>query len=854
MIELFTLESLSILAEPAPEDLVEGDLRWALELTRREAFVNAERNDADPVWLSRAAEFAHDTGRYRESVAYLKRVIAAHSVGNKHSLARALFFQCANHLATANGRQADRCANRLATLATTSTDEFVSAINQLVRGMNRQYNVLHMKRRQMQRGAEFALPLFKEATSYLAASGETDLAIRAYLEWARAEFELGNFFFGIDVIEQATSLARKHGCWNMIGRMLVLSASNFSDAGYRLGVEAMIRRSLAWCDFLGDAWGRIDGLTVLGRFLHYTMPPGIPQLALEPDKYLQLAIRESEALGVSRLSASIDSTRYFLFRKAGDDKRVQLLLGDVSEEEEFRQKQLLENRIEIEKITEAGRHKTALRLHDGVEDTQDAFFVFDTLRDSQGHCRDFGWAYINRAAAKILDHSESQVYLFSEARLIPHLFGLDGPLVWAANDRHSYEDLHEIELDGICLWLQRRVVPSGDGAVITLRNVTAEKSIESALREAAESAKQSENIKSAFLASMSHEIRTPLNGVLGLARMLAETDMSSLQRAYVDDIVHSGDILLALIGDVLDLSKIEAQEMQLTPSTTSLHSLVESVVNLFHGQAQERGIDLRFSIEDGVPEKVFADALRLRQVLSNLVGNAVKFTDQGSVKIKVYSDRPAIIFEIQDTGIGISPEQQSVVFNRFRQVGHSGRGGTGLGLAISKALVEMMGGEISVDSELGRGSTFLVRLPLQEAQVAMSERHLANALKFDGRRVLVVDDNQINLMVSSHAIEKFGCETVCVTGGIEALDILSNDRFDLVFLDVQMPGISGLEAAREIRRREANATHIPIVALTAGAMLQEQQDCFDAGMDDFVTKPITLDSIQNILVKWLHRD
>jgi CheY-like chemotaxis protein len=175
-------------------------------------------------------------------------------------------------------------------------------------------------------------------------------------------------------------------------------------------------------------------------------------------------------------------------------------------------------------------------------------------------------------------------------------------------------------------------------------------------------------------------------------------------------------------------------------------------------------------------------------------------------------------------------------------------------LAISKALVEMMGGEISVDSELGRGSTFLVRLPLQEAQVAMSERHLANALKFDGRRVLVVDDNQINLMVSSHAIEKFGCETVCVTGGIEALDILSNDRFDLVFLDVQMPGISGLEAAREIRRREANATHIPIVALTAGAMLQEQQDCFDAGMDDFVTKPITLDSIQNILVKWLHRD
>jgi signal transduction histidine kinase len=343
------------------------------------------------------------------------------------------------------------------------------------------------------------------------------------------------------------------------------------------------------------------------------MPVGEPGLALEPDRYLQIAAKEAESLGAARLTSGIDSTRFFLFRKAGDDKKVQLLLGDVSEEEEFRQKQLLDNRREIEKIAEGRRQKTALRLHDGVEDTQDAFFVFDALRNSSGQCRDFCWAYVNRAAAGIFEQSKFQIYLFSEARLIPHLSGLGDALFRAVDERQAYEDMHQIEVKRECVWLHRRVVPSGDGAVVTLRNVTAEKSIETALRQAAESARQSEHTKTTFLASMSHEIRTPLNGVLGLARMLADTDMSPLQRAYVNDIVLSGNILLALIGDILDLSKIEAQEMQLSPSPVSLPTIVVSVVSLFQGQAQERGIDLSSHIGSGVPETVLVDSLRLRQ-------------------------------------------------------------------------------------------------------------------------------------------------------------------------------------------------------------------------------------------------
>jgi len=380
--------------------------------------------------------------------------------------------------------------------------------------------------------------------------------------------------------------------------------------------------------------------------------------------------------------------------------------------------------------------------------------------------------------------------------------------------------------------------------------VTAEKRIESVLRDAAESAKQSENAKSAFLASMSHEIRTPLNGVLGLTRMLAETDLNPIQRAYVDNIVLSGDILLGLIGDVLDLSKIEAREMHLSATPISLPSLVASVVNLFKGQTEERGTSLRFDIDNSVPTTVLADPVRLRQVLSNLVGNAVKFTDGGDVQIIVSKAAENVKIEVQDTGIGISPDEIDAVFSRFTQAGDSSRGGTGLGLAITKALVELMGGDIHATSKLGYGSRFTVSLPLQEVAAKAIEPRQGAERRFDGRRVLVVDDNQINLLVSSHAIEKLGCETVCAADGNEALDILLNERFDIVFLDVQMPVLNGLEVTREVRRREGERDHTLIVALTAGALLQEQQACIEAGMDDFITKPITLESIQNVMSKW----
>lgn len=849
MTELFTLESLSILATPHPKDLEEADPRRELIASVRQGKLLAEKDERNVDWLLAAVEFYYDTGAYSESIRFAKHAFSLLKSNDECAYARGLCFQCMNYLAIANGASADRCAARMAKLAAGSDDPFVAGTNSLLKGMNRQYNILHRKKRQLERGATFALPLFEHAARSFQAAGDPNFAIRTRLELGRAHFELGSFFRGIDELEIATEMVRKSGCWGSTSRIMLLLGSNASDMGYRAGVEEAIRKALAWADYLGDAWARIEALTVLGRFLYYTMPPGDPRLAQGPDEYLKLALRQAEALGVDRLLAAVDSTRYFLFRKAGDDKKVQELLGDASEEEEFRRKQQMESRQEIERIAEGRRRKTALRLHDGVEDSPDAFFVFDAFRDSEGKCRDFGWAYVNLAAHKIFDQSPSQIYLYSEARNIPQLSGLERALLHAVEDRQSYEDRHHVTIDE-SVWLQRRVVPSGDGAVITIRDVTAEKNIEAVLRHAAESARRSEGAKTAFLASMSHEIRTPLNGVLGLARMLSETDLSQSQRAFVDDIVFSGNILLDLIGDVLDLSKIEANQMQLSLGPVSLPNFVASVVNLFHGQAQEKATSLSFDIDSGVPESVLADSLRLRQILSNLIGNAVKFTEGGNVCVRVTAEKEMVVFEVQDTGIGISPEHIETVFDRFQQV-NSSRGGTGLGLAISRALAELMGGTVTLKSVLGQGSTFSVRLPLEKAISHSLDRRLATPTRFGGFRALIVDDNQINLVVSSHAIEKFGCETVSVKDGYAALDALTQETFDIIFLDVQMPGFSGLEVTQEIRRREGERAHTPIVALTAGALLQEQQQCFAAGMDDFVTKPISLDAIQSILTKWL---
>lgn len=849
--DLFSFETITAFPYPTPETVKEGDSLWNLETSRRQIAVFSEPRDTDPAWLLAAAQFHHDTGAYLKAIEYGERAIPAGGMEDVRVHARALSITCISWLAISNGPRGNETLCRLFELAAQSTDPFVAALTFLTRGLYQERNIALTESGAMPGDGATSLWLFEEAARRLVEIDEIELAVCALAEHARVRISMGRYLDAIATIESASRLALANDCWSQIGRLHLYAGMAATDQGYRRGVEKTLREGIAWCHYLGDVWGRTDGWVALGRLLGYEMPAGNPILALEPDRYLRKAVEEAESMGLTWMVAGIDNTRAWLFRKAGNETRSRRLLGEDVEEKGEREKLAADSTEVTERISDEIRRKTASRLHDGVEDSQDAFFVFDSIRNGAGECRDFVSPYANLAAIRMIGRGPLHVCIYSEAKEVPHLQNLGERLFRAVEQRESFQDVHAIALEEGEAWFQRRVAPSGDGAVLTLRDVTAEKKIEAALRGSAESAARSERAKSAFLANMSHEIRTPLNGVLGLARMLSETQLDETQRSYVEDIVLSGDILLDLIGDVLDVSKIESHDMRLAPEAVSLPILVSAIVKLFRGQAEEKSTSLGYRLEANVPETVFADGVRLRQILANLVGNAVKFTREGKVEIRVWMDGELVVFEVRDSGIGIPAERVEAIFDRFQQAGSATYGGTGLGLTISKALAELMGGEVRVTSELGKGSSFFVRLPLQAVREPVLPVSTEPTLRFDGRRILLVDDNRVNMLVSSHALRKLGCEVVYVDDGQKALDALAAERFDLVLMDVRMPVLDGLEATREFRRREGGGARLPVVALTAGALLHEQKECFEAGMDDFASKPFTSDSIREVLARWL---
>ncbi|MGV3617413.1 MAG: ATP-binding protein [Fimbriimonas sp.] len=834
---------------PSLEAVVEGDSLWGLEVSRKRAALFDVCDERNPLWLVQAAEYFHDVGEHKNALRYAERAMAAsESKGRVH--ARALSLQCLSCLLFANGPMATRAARSLARLADESSDPYVGAFESLTWGMYRDKNGNFAESGPPDGDDTYSLHLYQEAARTFLSLGEVDLAIRAHVEYAHCLSSFGSYLSAIETVVEALRLAKAHDRWAWIGRILIAGGMAATDQGYRQGVEKALRDGIAWCEYMGDLWGRLDGFVALGRLLAYEMPGGDPVLAEEPDRYFRASGEVAETLGLSWMLGGIDNTRAWLFRKAGDLDRSRRLLGEDLEEKGPRERLASESTMVTERIIDDIQRNHAARLHDGVEDSMDAFFVFDALRNEDGAARDYVSRYANRAAIRILGRDPAHVCLYSEAQQVPHLGGLGPAIIGAVERRETFEDVQVVGPDGEEQWFQRRVVPSGDGAVVTLRDVTAEKRLESALRHSANSAERSERAKSEFLANMSHEIRTPLNGVLGLARMLAETDLDEIQRSYVDDIVVSGDILLDLIGDILDASKIESRDMRLTPTPVSLANLVTAIVKLFRGQAEEKGTTLTCRIDPRVPATVQADGVRLRQILANLVGNAIKFTRDGEVEVRVSTENALVVFEVRDTGVGIPAERVTAIFDRYQQAGAPSYGGTGLGLTISKALAELMGGDIRVVSEVGRGSSFFVRLPLREAERIADKPAAESPVRFDGRRILLVDDNRVNILVSSHTLKKLGCDVTYAENGQKALEALASEHFDLVLMDVRMPIMDGLEATRELRRREGER-RTPVVALTAGALRQEQQECFEAGMDDFATKPFTADSIHEVLARWL---
>jgi len=365
-----------------------------------------------------------------------------------------------------------------------------------------------------------------------------------------------------------------------------------------------------------------------------------------------------------------------------------------------------------------------------------------------------------------------------------------------------------------------------------------------ALAEAQRTAEAANDAKSAFLAMMSHELRTPMNGVLGMARALQRTELDNRQQGYVETILRSGDGLMTILNDVLDISKIEAGRMDLEVATFDLKALGDQAIQLWSEIAASKGLALVCEAAPGLPPLVLGDEMRVRQIVLNLISNALKFTEAGEIRLDLRAAPAAdgdggVEIVVTDTGIGMSPDQLASLFRPYAQADASTArkfGGTGLGLAICRKLSTMMGGEIGVESEPGRGSSFRVWLPLPEAEARTPEA--AEPETLPALRILVADDNPINQAVARAVLEAAGVDVECVSDGAQALERLRVEAFDLVLMDVHMPIMDGVEAVGRVRDGQAGRADVPIMALTADAMPGEESRLKALGFDALQHKPV----------------
>ncbi|SMP54594.1 PAS domain S-box protein [Anoxynatronum buryatiense] len=399
----------------------------------------------------------------------------------------------------------------------------------------------------------------------------------------------------------------------------------------------------------------------------------------------------------------------------------------------------------------------------------------------------------------------------------------------------------------------------------TFMDITQRKSVEEELKKARDEAQKANEAKSRYLANMSHEIRNPMNAVIGMTHLALQTQLTPQQAAYLNRIDQSAKALLELINDVLDLSKIEAGKMELESAPVDMEALVEQVKAVVETLAREKSLAIQFHMAPDVPRTVKGDAVRLSQVLINLMSNGVKFTETGSVSLSVRtggslkSGEEKLVFIVEDTGIGMTPLQMKHLFDPFRQGETSTTrrfGGTGLGLSICRHLADLMGGELLVKSEPGQGSTFQfsVTLPLDTASETSNEavgmttpEEMPESL--EELRVLVVEDQEVNQMVARGILENWGIAVSVASNGYEALEMIKTDSYDLVLMDIRMPGMSGLTAVRRIRQHD-QWRDLPVIAMTAEAMSGNREESLAAGMNDHVPKPIDPEQLYHTLLRW----